>query len=104
VTGNRQQFLSKEADAKFITGEFDSNCGIDPKKESHMHRMKILFRDPNTIATRCEAMMDGREVPAKVSKLKRVKSFILSEERGRGGAVFRRRPSLSNFDPKTSVQ
>ncbi len=73
VIGNRPQFLFKAADSKSITFEFDSNCGIDPKKESHMHSMKIIFKDANTIATSCGAIMDGKEVPAKESELKRMK-------------------------------
>lgn len=73
VMGNRPQFLFKASDAKSITFDFDSTCGIDPKKESHMHSMKIVFKDANTIGTSCAAVVDGKDVPEHETELKRVK-------------------------------
>lgn len=73
VMGNRPQFLFKSSDAKSITFDFDASCGIDPKKESHMHSMKIVFKDANTIGTSCAAVVNGKEVPEHETELKRVK-------------------------------
>jgi hypothetical protein len=72
--GNRPGMLLKASDAKTITFDFDKTCGINPKKESHMHAMKISFDDANTITTSCKAFMDGQEMPEKPTTLKRVKS------------------------------
>ena len=73
VFGNRPQMLLKSADAKSITFDFDKTCGINPKKESHMHAMKIIFDDADTITTSCRTFMDGKEVPEHATTLKRVK-------------------------------
>jgi hypothetical protein len=73
VMGNRPQFLFKGSDAKSITFDFDSNCGIDPKNESHMHSMKIVFKDANTLGTSCVAVVNGKEVAEHETELKRVK-------------------------------
>src|SRR5262249_3145231 len=37
--GNRPGMLLKSSDAKTIKLDFDATCGIDPKKESHMHAL-----------------------------------------------------------------
>src|SRR3954469_16239662 len=37
--GNRPGMLLKSSDAKSIKLDFDATCGIDPKKESHMHAL-----------------------------------------------------------------
>lgn len=70
--GNRPQMFLKSSDAKSITFDFDKTCGINPK-ESHMHALKIIFNDADTITTSCKAIMDGKEVPDKANTLKRVK-------------------------------
>ena len=72
--GNRPSMLFKSADAKTIKFDFDKGCGINPKKESHMHALSISFDDADTITTSCKAIMDGKEMPEHPTTLKRVKS------------------------------
>lgn len=74
VLGNRPGMKFKSSDAKSITFDFDSTCGINPKKESHMHALSISFDDADTITTNCKAIMDGKELPEHPTTLKRVKS------------------------------
>lgn len=71
--GNRPSMLFKSSDAKTIKFDFDKSCGINPKKESHMHALSITFDDADTITTSCKAIMDGKEMPEKPTTLKRVK-------------------------------
>ena len=73
VFGNRPQMLLKSSDEKTLTFDFDATCGIDTKKESHMHAMKLIFTDANTLTTSCQAFMDGKEMPDHPTVLKRVK-------------------------------
>ena len=72
--GNRPSMLLKSADAKSIKFDFDKSCGINPKKESHMHALSIRFDDADTITTSCQAIIDGKEAPEHPTTLKRVKS------------------------------
>lgn len=72
VLGNRPEMALKTADAKSITLDFDSCCGIDAKKEAHMHGMTLSFDDANTITTSCKAIMNGQEAPEHNSTFKRV--------------------------------
>lgn len=72
--GNRPSMLLKSSDAKSIHFDFDKTCGINPKKESHMHAMSISFEDANTITTSCKAIIDGKEMPEQPTTLKRIKS------------------------------
>ena len=72
--GNRPSMLFKSADAKTIKFDFDKACGINPKKESHMHALSIRFDDADTITTSCKAFMDGKEMPEHPTTLRRVKS------------------------------
>ncbi|HWN94289.1 MAG TPA: hypothetical protein VNT99_04600 [Methylomirabilota bacterium] len=72
--GNRPSMLFKSADAKTIKFDFDKACGINPKKESHMHALSIRFDDADTITASCKAIMDGKEMEEKPTTLKRVKS------------------------------
>ena len=74
VFGNRPGMLLKSSDAKSITFDFDATCGINPRTESHMHAVTIVFNDANTITTSCKGFMDGKEMPEKPTTLKRVKS------------------------------
>jgi len=74
VMGNRPAMKLKSSDAKSITFDFDSTCGINASKESHMHALKITFDDANTITSSCKALMNGQEIPEKPTTLKRVKS------------------------------
>ena len=74
VLGNRPGMKLKASDAKSITFDFDATCGINPKKESHMHALSITFDDADTITTSCKAIMDGKEMAEKPTTLKRVKS------------------------------
>jgi hypothetical protein len=73
MMGNRPAMKLKSADDKTIKFDFDATCGIDPAKESHMHAMTITFEDADTITTSCLAMLDGKEMPAQPTTLKRVK-------------------------------
>src|SRR5215510_13123634 len=43
VMGNRPGMLLKSSDANTLTFDFDKTCGINPKKESHMHALTIRF-------------------------------------------------------------
>ena len=74
VMGNRPGMKLKSSDAKTIKFDFDATCGINPRKESHMHALSITFDDADTITTSCKAMMDGKEMEEKPTTLKRVKS------------------------------
>ncbi len=74
ILGNRPAMVLKTSDAKSIQFDFDKSCGIDPKKESHMHALTITFDDADTITTSCKAIIDGKEVPEHPTTLKRVKS------------------------------
>lgn len=78
VLGNRPEMALKSSDAKSITFDFDSCCSIDPKKESHMHGMTISFDDADTITTKCQAIIDGKEVPEHTTTFKRVKARTAS--------------------------
>jgi hypothetical protein len=74
VMGNRPGMLLKSADAKTLKFDFDKTCGINPKKESHMHALTLRFDDADTITASCKAIMDGKEIPDKPTTHKRVKS------------------------------
>ena len=74
VMGNRPGMKFKSSDAKTIHFDFDATCGINPKKESHMHALSITFDDADTITSSCQAIMDGKELPKNPTTLKRVKS------------------------------
>lgn len=73
IMGNRPGMLLKSSDAKTIQFDFDKSCGIDVKKESHMHALSIRFDDADTITTSCKAIMDGKETEEHPTTLKRVK-------------------------------
>jgi hypothetical protein len=72
--GNRPGMVLKSASAKTIRFDFDKTCGINPKKESHMHALSITFDDADTITSACEAIIDGKEMPPHPTTLKRVKA------------------------------
>lgn len=74
IMGNRPAMLLKSSDEKTIAFDFDPTCGIDIKKESHMHALTIRFDDANTITTTCRSLMDGKEISGKASTFKRVKN------------------------------
>jgi hypothetical protein len=74
VIGNRPAMVLKSSDSKSIRFDFDKTCGIDAKKESHMHALTLSFDDEDTITASCKSIMDGKEVPEKSTTLKRVKS------------------------------
>lgn len=73
MLGNRPGMMIKSADAKSLSFDFDKSCGIDTKKESHMHSLTISFDDENTVTTRCKAIIDGKAMPDHPTVLKRVK-------------------------------
>ena len=72
--GNRPGMLLKSADEKTLKFDFDELCGIDPKKESHMHSLTITFENADTITSACKAIIDGKETDPNPTTLKRVKS------------------------------
>lgn len=72
--GNRPGMILKSADAKSLKFDFDKTCGINPKKESHMHALSIRFDDADTITSDCTAIIDGKETESHPTTLKRVKS------------------------------
>jgi hypothetical protein len=73
MMGNRPAMTLKASDANSLTFDFDASCcTIDPKKESHMHALKLRFDDANTITSSCKAIIDGKEVPEHSTTLKRV--------------------------------
>ena len=72
--GNRPGMVLESADAKTMKFAFDRTCGINPKKESHMHALTLRFDDADTITASCKAFMDGKEMPEKPTMMKRVKS------------------------------
>jgi hypothetical protein len=74
MMGNRPGMLLKSSDAKTLNFDFDKTCGINPKKESHMHALTIHFDDADTVTTSCGAIIDGKEAPNHPVTLKRVKS------------------------------
>jgi hypothetical protein len=74
VMGNQPGMLLKSSDSKSIRLDFDKTCGINPKKESHMHALTITFDDPDTITTSCKAIIDGKEMPDHPTTLRRIKS------------------------------
>jgi hypothetical protein len=74
MLGNRPGMVLESGDAKALKFSFDKNCGINPKKESHMHALTIRFDDADTITTTCKAIIDGKEAPEHPTTMKRVKS------------------------------
>lgn len=75
MMGNQPAMALKASDAKSLTFDFDGSCcSIDPKKESHMHGLKLTFVDSDTISTSCQAIMDGKEMPEHPVTMKRVKA------------------------------
>jgi hypothetical protein len=74
MLGNRPGMLLKSSDSKTLKFDFDKTCGINPKKESHMHALTINFEDADTVTSSCKAIMDGKEAPEHPVTLKRVKS------------------------------
>lgn len=73
VMGNQPGMVLKSSDAKTLRFDFDTACGINPARESHMHALAIRFDDSETITTTCKAFIDGRELPESLTVLKRVK-------------------------------
>ncbi|MCI0540244.1 MAG: hypothetical protein L0Z50_33995, partial [Verrucomicrobiales bacterium] len=73
VFGNRPGMVLDAADATTMKFAFDKTCGINPKKESHMHALTLKFVDEDTITASCKAFMDGKEMPEHPTTLKRVK-------------------------------
>jgi hypothetical protein len=72
--GNRPAMTLASSDAKSLKFDFDSTCGINPTKESHMHALTIRFDDADTITTTCKAIIDGKETDPHSTTLTRAKS------------------------------
>lgn len=73
VFGNRPGMVLESADAKTIKFAFDATCGINPRKESHMHALTLTFVDSDTLSASCRAFIDGKELPEHPTLMKRVK-------------------------------
>src|SRR6185503_8658652 len=73
MMGNRPAMVLKSADSKSIQFAFDKTCGIDPKKETHMHALTLTFDDADTITANCKSIMDEKEMPDHPTKMTRVK-------------------------------
>ena len=73
VLGNRPGMQLQSSDSKTLKFDFDKTCGINPKKESHMHAMSLTFVDSETVTASCRAFIDGKEVPEHPTTMKRVK-------------------------------
>lgn len=73
ILGNRPGMVLGAADGDTFKFKFDKSCGIDVKKESHMHALTLTFNDADTITTSCKSFMDGKEAPESSSTFKRVK-------------------------------
>jgi hypothetical protein len=73
VFGNQPAMFLAGSDKKSITFDFDKSCAINPATESHMHGLKIVFENPDTVVTSCRAFIDGKEAPERPTTLKRVK-------------------------------
>jgi hypothetical protein len=73
VFGNRPAMTLMSADARTIQFDFDPTCGINAKKESHMHSLTLTFEDADTLVMGGKAFMDGKEMPGCSTTLKRVK-------------------------------
>lgn len=73
VIGNRPGMVLDSADAKTMRFVFDSNCGINVAKETHMNGFTLTFEDSDTISTRCKLMVNGQVQPEKSTVLKRTK-------------------------------
>jgi hypothetical protein len=74
VLGNRPGMVLASADAKTLKFAFDPTCGIDPKRESHMHALTLTLVDADTLTVSCRAFIEGKEMPEHPTTLKRVKS------------------------------
>lgn len=74
VMGNRPGMVLDSSDGNTMKFAFDERCGIDPKKESHMHSLTLRFDGADTITASCRAIMDGREMPEKPTRMTRVKN------------------------------
>jgi hypothetical protein len=75
VMGNRPEMALKSSDAKSITFDLDAACcAFDPKKESHMSGVTIVFTDADTISSSCKATIEGQQVPEHSTVWKRVKT------------------------------
>lgn len=73
IIGNRPGMVLESADAKTMRFAFDSACGIDAAKETHMNAFTIRFDDSDTLTTQCKLMVGGQAQPEKSTVLKRVK-------------------------------
>lgn len=73
VFGNRPGMVLESAQAKTLKFAFDKTCGINVKKESHMHALTLTFEDADTITASCRAFVDGKEMPEHPTTMKRVK-------------------------------
>lgn len=78
MLGNRPEMSLKTSDAKSISFNLDSDCGICVEKESHMNAVSIRFDDADTVTTSCKAFINGKEAPEHPTTLKRVKSETAS--------------------------
>ena len=74
MIGNRPAMVLKSSDEKTLRFDLDPACGIDTKKEMHMHALTLRFDNPDTITTTCKSLANGQEQESHPCTLKRVKS------------------------------
>jgi hypothetical protein len=74
VMGNRPGMTLDSAEGNMLKFAFDDSCGINVKKETHMHALSLRLDDANTITASCKAVMEGKEMAEKPVTLKRVSS------------------------------
>jgi hypothetical protein len=73
MLGNRPAMTFQSSDAKNIKFDFDRSCGVDAKKEKHMHSLTISFEDADTITQEWKLFEDGKEKESHPFTLKRAK-------------------------------
>lgn len=74
--GNQPGMALKSADAKTLKFDFDPTCGVDAKKDMHMHSLALTFVDADNITQEWALFQDGKSAGDKhpLITLKRVKA------------------------------
>jgi hypothetical protein len=74
MLGNQPGMVLKSADAKTLKFDFDAMCGVNAKKDTHMHSLAITFVDADTITQEWAMFQAGKEEGKHPFTLKRVKA------------------------------
>ena len=69
---NRPGMILKASDDDSISFDFDPTCGIDPKKEMHMHSLKLKFTNSDELTQTWTHFEDGKPADPHPIILKRV--------------------------------